>query len=172
MSHPHQPDEHGRTTGGVRGAINDLLGRGDNADRTDRDRTADDRTAESERPEQERSGAGADAGLPTGARFDGQPTEGRPAADPRPTGQAPAEAPTGARFEGQPADARATADPSGPSSARGIRRPPDLATASSSASAVPAPRIVPMSPGRRSRRISRPHWYAIHGQCPGQYWSV
>jgi hypothetical protein len=122
MSHPHQPDEHGRTTGGVRGAINDLLGRGDNADRTDRDRTADDRTAESERPEQERSGAGADAGLPTGARFDGQPTEGRPAADPRPTGQDPAEAPTGARFEGQPAGARATADP------RAAQQPLDAST--------------------------------------------
>ncbi len=134
MSTPDQPrhDEHGRTTGGVRGAINDLLGRGDTNDRPDDDRTDDDRRAESERLAQERSGAGHDAGTgaPTGARFDGQPVDDRTAADPRPAGQAPAGAPTGARFEGKPADepptaGAQTAQPPAPTGARFDGQPVD-----------------------------------------------
>lgn len=56
MTTPDQsrPDEHGRTGGGVRGAINDLLGRGDHAD--------DDRRIDDQHLTQERSDAGHDAG--------------------------------------------------------------------------------------------------------------
>lgn len=61
-----QPDEPGRTGGGVRGAINDLLGRND---RTDDARTDDGRRAEDERLAQERATPGRDAAA--GARFDG-----------------------------------------------------------------------------------------------------
>jgi hypothetical protein len=93
----HPDDERGRPAGGVRGAINDLLGRGD--------RTDDDRRTENERLAQERSGAGHDAGTsaPPGTRFEDRPADEQYGADPR-TGQQPADAPAGARAEGQHAD--------------------------------------------------------------------
>jgi hypothetical protein len=60
MTNPDQThhDEHGRSGGGVRGAINDLLGRGD--------RTDDDRRVEDQHLAQERSASAHDAGVTDG----------------------------------------------------------------------------------------------------------
>ena len=65
MTHPDQTqhDEHDRSGGGVRGAINDLLGRGD--------RTDDDRRVEEQHLSQERTTSVHDAGLADPVSDDG-----------------------------------------------------------------------------------------------------
>lgn len=80
MSTPDQPDHR---TGGVRGAINDLLGR-DDTPATDRDPAGDDRQAEERRLAQERADGPADAGLGGPVEADLPPESGR--ADTTPAG--------------------------------------------------------------------------------------
>lgn len=78
MTQPDQHDEHGRSTGGVRGAINDLLGRGDDDGARPDGQHAEDRKVADPRPpadalfdgrtaEQQRSSGAAGSGAGGGA---------------------------------------------------------------------------------------------------------